>query len=313
MGKKDKSSRPSHSRREMLKAREANKVPPISNLTPIDRYYDVADKLKELFESNMDDHHLDHAYVYGIRFAKFSAEALPQHDYYKAPRRELQTLRKKNQTDLKAVISALEKVVELMDLEELEKAEIRRREEEALRKIKEREERMRKEEEDRLAQKQLADRLKALDTMFPETPSGIGESQTNAEVDLPSYEDAKAMMNKINDMPIGGDMPPPIPYSAVSPSQTVPTLPSNEGPPPPPPSYSDLLSQNSRFAHYEKDSISNLRPADSTSSRDLLNDSVPQQHHNYANNGHEPATLINPLSLGELLGLIRMLNCLNFA
>ena len=297
MGKKvDKTSRPSYNRRERLKAKEANKVPPISNLTPIDRYYDVADKLKELFETNMKDHHLDHAYVYGIRFAYFSAEALPQHDYYKASRNELKTLRRKNQRDLKLVIDSLEKVVQLMDLEELEKAEIRRREEEALQKIREQEALMKKEEEDRLAQKELADRLKALDTMFPKTPSGVGESQTNA--DLPSYEDAKAMRNKINDLPIGGDMPPPIPFSAAAPPETAPTN-NDAAAPPPPPSYNDLMGRNAKFANYEKDSITNLRPANSTSSRDLMNDPYPQQHHSYANNGQEPATLINPLSLGE--------------
>ena len=298
MGKKvGKTSRPSYNRRERLKAKEANKVPPISNLTPIERYYDVAEKLKELFETNMKENLLDHAYVYGIRFAYFSAEALPQHDYYKAPRVELKTLRKKNQKDLKSVIDSLENVVQLMDLEELEKAEIRRREELALQKIREQEALMKKEEEDRLAQKELADRLKALDTMFPKTPSGVGESQTNAE--LPSYEDAKAMMNKINDLPIGAEMPPPIPFSAAVPPETAPTNDAAAPPPPQPPSYNDLMRQSSQFANYEKDSIANLRPAHSTSSRDLMNDPYPQQHHSYASNAQEPATLINPLSLGE--------------
>ena len=139
-------SRPSEKRRQYLKAKEANNVPPISNLTPIERYYDVADKLKLLFEENITQHQLDNAYVYGMRFAKFSTDALPQHDYYKVSKPELKRLKRNNQRDLKSVIDSLEKVVELMDLEELEKAEIRRREEAALRKIREQEEAMRKED-----------------------------------------------------------------------------------------------------------------------------------------------------------------------
>ncbi len=295
--KNEGKARPSEKRRQYLKATEANKVPAISNLTPIERYYDVSDKLLQLFETKFSEHKLDEAYIYGLRFAKFSAEALPQHDYYNAQKFELKQLRRSNQRDLKKVIDSLEEVVQLMDLEELEKAEIKRREEAALRKIREREAAMRKEEEDRKAQKELMDRLNALDTMFPKPPTGVGQEQKNVE--LPTYDQAKAMRDKLNDMPIDADLPPPIPCSAVecAPESSVGTHENIEGgaSPPPPPSYDDLMKQTSRFANYEKDSIFNLRPANSGSSRDLMNDPLPQHQSNYLKNGPEPATLINPL------------------
>jgi len=303
-GRNNKSGkpRPSDKRRQYLKATEANKVPPISNLTPIERYYDVSSKLLVLFEKNLAEHKLDQAYIYGVRFAKFSYEALPKHDYYNAQKFELKNLRKSNKRDLMKVIDSLEEVVQLMDSEELEKAEIKRREEAALRKIREREELMKKEEEGRKAQKELMDRLNALDTMFPKPPTGVGEEQKNVE--LPTYDQAKAMREKLYEMPIGSDLPEPIPFSAATASapEMAPPQENTEGQAsaPPPPSYDDLIKQSSRFANYEKDSIYNLRPANSGSSRDLMNDPMPQyQNNNYLNNGPEPATFINPL--GPLL------------
>jgi hypothetical protein len=302
-----KKTRPSENRRNILKANEANNnFPPISNLTPIERYYEVATKLKQLFEVNLSEHKLDNAYIYGRRFAKFSAVALPQHDYYKAPKPELKLLKRKNKKDLSNVIDSLEKVVQLMDLEELEKEEIRRREEATLRKFREQEALMRKEEEDRRAQKELTDRLNALDTMFPKTPTGVGESQTNVE--LPTYEQAKKMMKDMNDLPIGNDLPPPIPFAgaengievSLDNAAPLPVPPSYAPPPqeaavPPPPSYDDLLRGKSGFKNYEPDSIADLRPASSTSSRSLMTGQMSQPQINYLNNGQEPATLINPL------------------
>ncbi len=283
--------RPSDKRRQILKNTEANKVPHISNLTPIERYYDVADKLKQLFESNFSDHKLNEAYIYGIRYAKFCTDALPQHDYYKAPKRELTLLRQQNRRDLKEVIDALEEVVQLMDLEELEKAEIQRREEAALRKIREREALMRKEEEDRRAQKELMDRLNALDTMFPKPPTGVGESQTKAE--LPSYEQAQAIRDQLHELPINGDFLSPIPFTSAPELQESLQQDTGGMAPPPPPSYDDLIKQKSRFSNYEKDSIAKLRPASSTSSRDLMNDPITQNMN--FDNSQEPATLVNPL------------------
>lgn len=281
-------SRPSDKRRQMLKTKDANKFQPVSNLTPIERYYDVAEKLKQMFEKNFSEQRLNDAYVYGMRFSKFSAHGLSQHDYYNAPKPELQMLKKKNQKDLREVIDALEEVAQLMDLEELEKAEIQRREAAALKKIREREESMRLEEEGRREQRELMDRLNALDTMFPKTPTGVGESQTNAE--LPSYEQVKTMSHQLNDLPIDDNLPPPIPFLAMGTAPPIPTAPPEEmkeTAPPPPPSYDDLMRQNSRFGDYENDSTANLRPADSTSLRDLMNDLIINQQ--------EPATLVNPL------------------
>ena len=269
---------PSEERRKALKATEANKILKISNLTPIERYYDVADKLKQRFESSFKEHNLDNAYVYGIRFAKFSTDALPHHDYYKVSRTNLKTLRQKNRKELVEVLNALEEVVQLMDLEELEQAEIRRREEAALAKIREREELMKKEEEDRRAQKELLDRLNALDTMFPKPPTGVGESQTNGE--LPSYDQAQKMRDQLfSSISLDADLPPPIPFSTHNiNNNNVPSAPSA-----PPPSYDDIIQQNI--------------VSESSSSRDFMNDSL-QQTMDFTNS-QEPATLANPL--GPLL------------
>ena len=292
-------SRPSENRRKKLKATEANKFPHISNMIPIERYYDVADKLKQLFESNFTEHQLDNAYVYGIRCAKFSTEALPTHDYYNIKNPQMKAMRRKNQKDLKSVLDRLEEVVQHMDLEELEKAEIRRREEATMRKIREQEAMIKKEEEDRKAQKELMNRLNALDTMFPKPPTGVGESQTNAT--LPSYNKANDMKNQIQSLShIDGDMPPPIPFSGNDAESALSSSSETGGgaaTAPPPPSYDDLMKQHSKFANYEKDSIANLRPVGSTSSRDLMNDPMLQQQQQGLDfsNHNEPATLVNPL------------------
>ena len=297
-GKKEpvKKSRPSAERRQILKANQANKFSPVSNGTPIERYYETADKLKQIFQTHFAENKLDEAYIYGMRYATFSAKSLPQHGYYNSTKSKYVLLRKKNRKDLEQVIDGLEKVAEYMDLEELEKAEMRRREEVALRKIREREAAMKKEEEDRKAQKELMDRFKALDSIFPQTPTGVGESQTNAK--LPTYEQAtgKSISDQLNELPIDGDLPPPIPFS-VQESAPETALPV----PPPPPSYDDLINQNSRFSNYEKDSIANLRPASSTSSRDLMNDPMPPPQKYNISNEQEPATLVNPLGKKKIV------------
>jgi len=296
VGKSKKTkNRPSEARRQALKKSESNKFPPISNLTPIQRYYDVADKLRVLFYDNVERHKLDDAYVYGIRFAKFSTDSLPEHDYYRVKKPEMVQLKKKNQKDLRLVIDKLEEVVQLMDLEELERAEIRRREEAALKKIREREAAMRKEEEERNAAADLISRLNALDTMFPKTPTGVGETQT--KVELPSYDEAtmNQAINMDSDMP--PPIPPPIPFSAPAETASLDTNNLNQQQEMKPPSYRDLLSRN--FADYEQDSVMNLKPATSTSTRNLMNEPIQAPPPTYQSLKGEPATLINPL--GPLL------------
>jgi len=135
-------ARPSDARRAALS--EATKgmgekgVPLVSNFFPLDRYFDAANRVLEAFNTAFDARRLDDAYVYGKRFAIFSLEALPKHNYYESPR--YVSIRRKNKQDMTEVILKLEKVAEWMDDEEKEKerqrkkreAEERKREEERM-------------------------------------------------------------------------------------------------------------------------------------------------------------------------------------
>jgi len=135
-------ARPSDARRAALS--EATKgmgekgVPLVSNFFPLDRYFEAAHRVLDAFNAAFDARRLDDAYVYGKRFAIFSLEALPQHNYYESPR--YSSIRIKNKQDMTEVILKLEKIAEWMDEEEKEKeiqrrrreAEERRREEERI-------------------------------------------------------------------------------------------------------------------------------------------------------------------------------------
>ncbi len=295
-------ARPSDARRLALKQSEVNKIPNISNMTPIERYYALALKLLQRFYTAVDSNKLDEAYIYGLRFAQFSAKVLPTHGYYKVKQKNYMQLRKDNQNDLKKVIDALEQVVNLMDLEELEKQETRRREEEAMRLIKEREEQMRKEEDERAATQALLDRLNMLDKM--PVPTGVHEKPPKTmEEQLAELEEEDADL-ALAHLPVGSgsELPMPIPYDQLH--QHAAT-----GAPPeygslqqqqqqqheagkgfdslPPPSYNSLMQQQApSFADYGMDSIRNLRPS---SSRSLQTVPSTQEY------DPERTTFINPL------------------
>jgi len=111
---------PSKQRRTNLKKQEQ---PPItlSNLTPITRYYTAANKVLEQFKAHCAAHEFDEAYIIGRRFALFSTVSLPQHDYYMSPKPELVALRQQNIKDSQWVTTGVERIVGLMDRQELEK------------------------------------------------------------------------------------------------------------------------------------------------------------------------------------------------
>lgn len=115
--------RPSDQRREILRKRDCAFVYILNNLIPIDRYYAIADTLKEKFEEANNKNDLDNAYVLGKRFYNFCGEVLPEHDYYLSSQEELKKLRSKNLLDLSDVADKLELIVELMDLQEVERQE----------------------------------------------------------------------------------------------------------------------------------------------------------------------------------------------
>ncbi|KAL3805146.1 hypothetical protein HJC23_003374 [Cyclotella cryptica] len=125
----------SKSRRDALK-RHNQEVPiPLSNLTPITKYYSAADKVLEQFKKHLEVGELDDAYIIGRRFALFSTASLPNHHYYTSPNHA--QLRIKNQRDAEWVTRGLERIVQVMDRQELQ----RQREEEDKRRQREEEER----------------------------------------------------------------------------------------------------------------------------------------------------------------------------
>ena len=140
---------PSKRRRDLLKKHEQ---PPIilSNLCPIDKYYASADKVFVQFKAHLATQQLDDAYIIGRRFALFSTVSLPKHDYYKSPKPELVALRLKNQKDAQWVTRGLERIVEVMDKQEIEKQKV---EEERLLKLKQEEEEKRVEWEKSMRQR----------------------------------------------------------------------------------------------------------------------------------------------------------------
>lgn len=227
---------------------------------------------------------------------------LPTHDYYKVKQREIVELKRENQKDLLHVMDSLEQVVELMDLEELARREVRRREEEAMRLIRDREGQMRREEEERAATQELIDRLNMLDNLG--VPSGVVEKKVKTvEEEFEEWDEEGA-----DDSPIGS-LPMPIPFGQTQTQIPLP-LPQppsydsvNQGgvapaPAPPPPSYDALMQKQpsqSNLADYRMDSIQNLRPS---SSRSLQG--MPSTRQDMIDS--DMTTFINPL--GKFIGIV---------
>jgi len=115
--------RPSEARRAALRQAEGEMGAEVSNFFPIERYYSAADKVLQSFLNAYNEKRLDDAYVLGKRFATFSLEGLPKHDYYRSPR--YAKLQKKNNENLEKVIARLEQVAKWMDEEEAEKQRLR--------------------------------------------------------------------------------------------------------------------------------------------------------------------------------------------
>lgn len=142
-----KVGRPSDARRAALSGATdmgEKGVPLVSNMFSLDRYYSAAEMVLTAFYHAYEESRLDDAYVYGKRFAIFSLNGLPAHNYYNSPK--YAKARIKNQQDMADVVRKLEQVAKWMDLEEMEKEKQRRRQE-AERKRRE-EERLRQEAEE---------------------------------------------------------------------------------------------------------------------------------------------------------------------
>ena len=241
--------RPSDERRAYLRSADQDVSSfPISNFCPIQRYYIAAEKALEAFDEAYSCLNIDKAYSLGRRFATFSAEALPKHDYYRSPKAELVKLRQKNQKDIERVIDLMEKVVVLMDQEEIQKKKKREEEE---RKERERQEEIRRLQEEKNSC-QLSEKLKKLDFLFPKVPTGVGPTQIPPpETPSPFVPESNQTEDKsdndstpnteYNLMTDVGPLPTPMPVMASAPPLTADSAPA-------PPSYSELMKRKNTAA-----------------------------------------------------------------
>ncbi|KAL7492185.1 hypothetical protein ACHAWT_001378 [Skeletonema menzelii] len=144
---------PSKARRESLKKHNEKAPITLQNLCPIHKYYAAADVVLEQFKKLLKEGDLDGAYIIGRRFALFSTVSLPGHDYYTSPNPDLIKLRLKNQKDAQWVTTGVERIVQVMDNEEIQKqnAELER-----IRKQREEQEREKMEWEEKMKQRLTA-------------------------------------------------------------------------------------------------------------------------------------------------------------
>lgn len=112
MGKEESPSAP---RRKTLRDAETLSCT-INPSKPIAFYLDLSQRLLTSFEMAVEEQRLDDAYIFGIRFASFCLEALPQHPSY--DKASMQAVHAKK---VGAVVAAVEAVTAQMDAEELAK------------------------------------------------------------------------------------------------------------------------------------------------------------------------------------------------
>jgi len=252
---------PSKARRETLKKHNEKAPITLQNLCPISKYYAAADIVLEQFKELLKKQDLDEAYIIGRRFALFSTVSLPGHDYYTSPKPDLVRLRLKNQKDAHWVTRGVERIVEVMDRQEIDKqnAELER-----IRKQKEEEEREKMEWEQKMKQrltavesstgserfsvesdgdeKDLFSRLASLNALFPREDA---DEETPIIPSAPQHD----IIDQNEELP---PLPPPMPLplidelesSALATSTSaVDQLKSNGMTPmfEEPPSYSDLF------------------------------------------------------------------------
>ncbi|KAL7434416.1 hypothetical protein ACHAXM_004055 [Skeletonema potamos] len=172
MSNKSKLGEPSKARRESLKKHNEKAPIALQNLCPISKYYAAADIVLEQFKELLKNGDLDGAYIIGRRFALFSTVSLPGHDYYTSPNPDLVKLRLKNQKDAQWVTTGIERIVQVMDKQEIDKqnAELER-----IRKQKEEEEREKIEWELNMKQRLTAVELSTDSERFSAESDGDGK------------------------------------------------------------------------------------------------------------------------------------------
>ena len=118
-------SSPSYARRQALRHADASNSIRVLDSYPLSKYFDIAQRLLDAFQEAVDKRRLDEAYVYGLRFAAFSVEALPKHRDWRREKDYAQPKRR-NAKQVEKVISMMEIIKQRMDAEELILQEKRR-------------------------------------------------------------------------------------------------------------------------------------------------------------------------------------------
>jgi hypothetical protein len=118
-------NRPSDGRRAALRNLDGDMQVQVqvSNFFPLERYYDAADRLLQSFENAYNEKRLDDAYVLGKRYARFSLESLPHHDYFRSSKYAVK--RRDNDQHVQQVLQKLEQVASWMDVEEAQREKLR--------------------------------------------------------------------------------------------------------------------------------------------------------------------------------------------
>jgi hypothetical protein len=115
---------PSHDRRLQLKAADAaNTLRVLGSYPLLSKYFDIAQRLLDSFQAAVDDRHLNHAYVYGLRFANLTIESFPQHPEWKQSNQSSFNMKQKRKLaqQMDRVLSMMETIKQRMDADELVK------------------------------------------------------------------------------------------------------------------------------------------------------------------------------------------------
>jgi len=130
---------PSYAHRNFLWERDKKNIPILMDSFPLNKYYDLNERLKEHFYKAEKSKRWDEAYCLGKRYMTISVNVIPKHPYYQS--KAFVTRKRAQLEEAKKVENRLHFVIQMMDADALlreeraKTAELKRREEEEDRKF----------------------------------------------------------------------------------------------------------------------------------------------------------------------------------
>ena len=112
-------TRPSASRRQYLKKQIPKPI--VNEHYPLARYYALSQQLLEKFLDANEKMNLDDSYIWGMRYCYLVTDVIPSHGYYNS--RKFSEEKQAARTMAKKVIAELQKIADVMDVEESVKQE----------------------------------------------------------------------------------------------------------------------------------------------------------------------------------------------